>query len=295
VLSRRYDINNKVLNLTNICAEPEFQGWGLGQSLYDNPRFIKVLCAMCEDAFKTPEERAAGISGIQLAGNSLGSLNIVKPFVWTFPDLLNLDLSNNNISKVDQLAPIRKYSKLQHIILTGNPIEQHNPDFRNTLIRWFPQLKIIDSSSISEAEAAAAKGSTKDMPLKVAPGLYHDTSGIGENSLKEFFMGFNTDRPQAANFFYDETSQFSLAVNTNSLREPGADTTTQRGEWSDWIRSSRNLLKLDFVHARKIRLHKGMSHTTRLRNLLTCDRVDRHCQSIPNAPINGTPGHYRFE
>jgi nuclear RNA export factor len=258
LLGRRYDASTKVLNLTNISAEPEIQVLGgAGTTLYDHPKLIRVLCTLCEDAFPTKEARAEAITGIQLGGNGLGSLNIIKPVVWTFPELVNLDLSNNAILRPNQLFGVRNFKKLQHIILTGNPIETTDNTFRAQLIQWFPELKIIDAIPITEAEAGAAKTSRKEIKLPVQPGLWNDDSGIGENFLKEFFVRFDGDRQNMPGMFYDETSQFSISVNTNSLREPGSGATGHKGEWNDWIRQSRNLLRIDHLNARKNRLHTG--------------------------------------
>jgi nuclear RNA export factor len=285
VLSRRYSFDTKVLNLTNLCAEPEITQMGGVATLYDHPKLIKALCALCEDAFKTPEERAAGVTGIQLGGNALGSLNIIKPIVWTFPELINLDLSGNNIQRIEQLVAVRRFDKLQHIILNGNPIEQNNAQLRPSLIRWYPQLKIIDTIAVTDVEIAEAKNLTKEMPLKVTPGMWLDDSGIGENLIKEFFVRFDGDRQNMHNMFYDETSQFSLAVNTNSLREPGVEASNQRGEWKEWIRESRNLLRLDFLGARKSRLHTGKHiitiHEHELTSVSGVQEIGRTFQNLP--------------
>jgi len=255
ILSRRYDPNLKILNLSNLGSEPEVQE--LGVDKLSDPKFFRIFTVLCEEAFKTAQERKEGVTGIQLSGNNFKSLSTVRTFTITFPDLANLDLSNNNITTLGDLAPVRKFAGLEHLIIANNPIITKELSLKEELIKWFPKLRHIDQLEITEADKAQAR-KPKPIPLQVSTGLFVDVDGIGETFLKEFFPGFDSDRAGLAKFYYDKDSIFSLAVNNHALVDQSSKQTLRRNEWADWIRQSRNLVKINHLTAQSSRTHRGV-------------------------------------
>ncbi|KAF2674437.1 NTF2-like protein [Microthyrium microscopicum] len=252
LLTTRYDAETKVLNFSNIGEEPDVKEL-LKQPNNTTTKLFAALCAVFEDVFPTPEARKEAVTGIILSNNGWHSASIARPLALEFPDIQNLDLSNNKIGGIDGVSHFRRCLELQHIILSGNPIEQ-TAEFKKDVLRAFPKLALVDGAVITPAdrEGIQIHGATP----KISPGLFEDTTGLGAKFLQTFFAGFDTDRTTLLNYYYDKNSTFSYAVNNQSLRDPSAPK-PRKGEWDAWIYNSRNIWTLTSAGVRKSRLHKG--------------------------------------
>jgi hypothetical protein len=250
ILSRRYDEPTKVINLSNLAAEPEMQEVGL-ERIADQ-KLYRIFTVVIEEAMKTSQQRDEGVTGLQLSGNGITSTALVRTFTITFPQLENLDLSANNIATLGDLSPMRQFKNLRHIIIANNPIVHSEPTLMETLVRWFPQLQLIDQNPVIRPD----KAQTIPLPV-VAPGVFHDIDSVGENFVKAFFPTFDSNRRQAVNGFYDKDSVFTMAVNNHALVDQNSKGQMRRNEWADWIKGSRNLLKINHTTAQHNRTHSG--------------------------------------
>ena len=149
----------------------------------------------------------------------------------------------------------KEFPQLEHIILTDTKLEENVPDFRAQLIRWYPKIRIIDQQPVTEAEAAAAR-TIKPLPPVRGP-VWEDRDQVGENFVRMFFEGLDTDRKALVEYFYDNNSKFSLSVNTSALRDPATQEKQKAQSWGQYIPQSRNLTKISHAGARAKRLHRG--------------------------------------
>ncbi|PHH76935.1 hypothetical protein CDD82_3748 [Ophiocordyceps australis] len=83
---------------------------------------------------------------------------------------------------------------------------------------------------------------------------FRDLNGVGESFLLDFFAMFDSDRQGLISRFYDKDSTFSLAVDTQSIRDTNAPAPLP---WSAYLKFSRNLLRITHRNARIQRLFKG--------------------------------------
>jgi nuclear RNA export factor len=253
LLFRRYDTDSKILNLSGILDEPETVEV-LSSKSNTMSKLFAVFSAICDEAFPTKEARKEGVTGILLGGNKFVSLLPARSLAWEFPEVLNLDVSNNNIQSLDGLNNFRKCTKLRHIILSGNPWEEH-ANFKRDLLKAFPNLQMIDGVAITTVDRELVQQDNRAAPA-ILQGFFADATGLGQKFFQNFFVGFDGDRKALVDYYYDKNSTFSYAINTRALKDPSIKGTTGKNEWDNWIWDSRNLTKLQ-NHNRKNRLHKG--------------------------------------
>jgi nuclear RNA export factor len=254
MLARRYNMETKLLDLSALGQDADFNKLGLSEI---SARIFTVIMRICDDVFTTNKAKEESVNAITLANNRLKDVAIVTSLASTFPALKNLDLSNNSISEMRDLQRWRhKFRQLEHIVLTNNPIEQEVPDAKVELIKWYPKLHSINLVRIPPAELEAIRA--KKGPPKVQVGRFDDQGGIGENFLKTFFAGYDSDRNTLAQHYYDNASTFQMQVNTRSLRDP-SQPKPQGNEWTHYIKHSRNLLKINHTHAQARRSYSGAS------------------------------------
>lgn len=245
-------MDTKLLDLSNLAADPDFAKLGLGSI---TPKTFQVLMKICDDVFPTAKAKDDGVNAVTLANNKLKDVGLVTYLAQTFPALKNLDLSNNDLSEMRDLQRWRhKFKQLEHIILSNNPLEQNVSDFKVQLIKWYPKLHSIDLVQLSPAELESVRA--KKGPPKVQAGRFDDQGGIGEQFLKNFFAGYDNDRNALVQYYYDDTSTFSMQVNTRALKDPRLPK-PQGNEWTHYIKHSRNLLKIEHINARARRSHTG--------------------------------------
>ncbi len=255
-LSSRYIEGEHFLNLAAMQDDPIVRQMGLTEITSDTAKskFFPALMKVCDLHFDNAEKKRKAILSVSLGNNTLTSVAPVTTLSQTFPDLKNLDLSNNRIADTQALIPWRwKFRHLDHLILTGNPIE--NTDYRPVLLKWFPKLRLINGQVVrtpKELVAGVAK-----FPLAILAADFRDEAGIAEDFIKNFFSRFDTDRALIANHYYDDQSTFSLSVNTSAPR--ASDAEVRGGGWDPYIRQSRNLLKVTHLPVRMARAYKGVS------------------------------------
>jgi nuclear RNA export factor len=256
VLSRRYNADTKILDLSNLTREPELKEMNVSE-LSAHPSLFPVFMKICDEVFPTAQNKLESVGGVLLGNNGLRRCGTVRTLASTFPGLKNLDLSSNKLRKLWDLQPfLRSFRQLEHVILSGNPLEEEEPTFKQDLICAFPKLQLIDGVALSLQEIEAARN--KKIPLPVSKGhIEESTTSIAADFVTKFFLGYDSDRKALVDYYYDNTSKFSLSVNTHALRDPNGASGVMRQEWDHYIRFSRNLLKISHLNARMNRSHKG--------------------------------------
>ncbi|EFQ29382.1 TAP domain-containing protein [Colletotrichum graminicola M1.001] len=255
IMSLRYDMENKLLRLDSLYQDEGLIQMGILESKDRAEKLFKVMMRICDELFKTAQAKIDAIHSISLANNNIDTVAQVEEMADTFPDLKNLDLSGNQIASVTGLSRWRqKLKKLETLYLTGNPLNIADPKVVLELLHFFPKLQVLNGEQLTPERIAEIKAAGRPKPIPQRGPDFRDVAGIGEAFLLEFFLGFDTDRTGLLAKYYDDNSQFSLAVDTYSIRDPSLP---QPMPWASYIKQSRNLMKITTPAARAARLITG--------------------------------------
>ncbi|KAG6005264.1 hypothetical protein E4U21_000301 [Claviceps maximensis] len=256
ILSARYLGANKLLKLDALASDTELVTLGMFETRDRALKTFKGLMAICDGLFKTAAEKRAAIESISLAGNNIDDVIQVESVATTFPDLKNLDMSGNQIANMQGFEKWKgRFKSLETIYMTGNPIELAEPSYVPSLLQWFPKLQDVNGTQLrTPQQIADQEAASRPKPIPQSGPDFRDVNGIGENFLLEFFAGYDSDRQGLASRFYDDDSQFSLAIDTQSVRDSEAPTPMP---WAAYIKYSRNLIKITHQPARIQRLFRG--------------------------------------
>lgn len=258
VLERRYDLETKFLNLSGLGQDEELKKQHIFDSKSTAGKFFPAMMKVLELSFDSPDERHAAVTSVSLANNDLEDISVVTTLSVTLPKLLNLDLSNNKFDKLSALSNWRKrFFHLQHLILTGNPLEQTEPNYVQEVVSWYPNLRQLNGIQVRTEEEVANKARVTELPFPIRSALFQDEGGIAEQFVRNFIMGYDSDRNALAAHYYDDGSEFSYAVNTQAPNDPAGTAKTEKGEWEHYLKNSRNLKKISQLPARQNRLFRG--------------------------------------
>ncbi|KAF2217544.1 hypothetical protein CERZMDRAFT_63698 [Cercospora zeae-maydis SCOH1-5] len=303
VLERRWNPETKLLDLSALGADAELQATGIFGTSSTTAKFFPALMKVLDFSFNTTKERDEAIESVSLANNELEDLKIVSPLSQSLPNLSNLDLSNNKFASLASLEAWRhRFKKLQHLVITGNPLDQNDPNAVHEIMKWFKNLRVLNGVQVRTDEDIKNQNNVQNIPFPIRTPHFQDENGIVEGFIRTWFAGFDTDRPALARMYYDEHSEFSYALNTQAPKDPLATEKTQNQEWASYIQGSRNLKRLTQLPARQKRLARGTQATidafaampkTQHPDLATEPQkwmIESHLQpGIPD-PINNTPG-----
>lgn len=298
VLARRYVEGPKLLDLSALGSDPELVDVGMFGSNTTTSKFFPALMKVCDSTFASEQEKTEAVVSVSLAKNELANLDAVTTLAETFPNLKNLDLSNNQFKSTQTLDRWRmKFRKLEHLVITGNPLEKSDPTFMAELMRWFPNLRNIGTTQVRTGEdISAAKG--RQLPIPTAAASFEDEADIGKTFLLRFFEAYDGDRISIIRDCYDDSSTFSMNVNTSAPRDPAS--TQGVVSWDRYIKASRNLRKINHLHARVKRQHIGQQAIadawflfpfTKHPDLMNePEKWCIECHSLPGVPDGQTPG-----
>ncbi|KAL8828473.1 MAG: hypothetical protein Q9191_002568 [Dirinaria sp. TL-2023a] len=298
VLDRRYDHDAKVLDLSNLGQDPQLVSIGMFGSTSTTSKFFPALMKVCDSVFATEQQKMEAVPSVSLAGNGLANLDSVTTLAQTFPNLKNLDLSNNQFKSIQSLDRWRmKFRKLEHVVLTGNPVVDNEPTLIAELMRWYPSLRRVGTTQVrSEEEAQAAMSPPVSIPT--APASFQDDMDIAKHFVTHFFPAFDTDRHALVRECYDKYSRFSMSVNNSALRDQSSAEPPM--SWEHYLRNSRNLKKLKDPKKRADRLYQGqnsiqfafdvMPPTVHPSIISEQEKWCIECRSLPGVPDDNTPG-----
>lgn len=295
VLARRYNIETKLLDLSALGSDPDLKASAIFDSRSTTSKFFPALMKVLDGQFETAHAKHEAIVSVTLANNDLPNLTAVTTLAQTLPQIKNLDLSNNAFKDLASIeAWRRKFRSLDLLVIAPNPIEQTEPDYASTIINWYPKLRLLNGIQVRSDEDVSKPMQIADLPFPIRSPNFQDDGQIAENFLRTFFAGYDTDRAALAQHYYDATSDFSLAVNTQAPRDPSTSNSVQPQEWESYIKRSRNLKKIQQLPARQARIHRGPQAiaetwatlpTTRHPDLATEARKwSIECQLLPGVP-----------
>ncbi|KAL3481226.1 hypothetical protein BJX99DRAFT_219376 [Aspergillus californicus] len=266
ILANRYYQQPKLLDLSKLGTDPDLVAMGIFNTTTTESKFFPALMKVWDLNFDNATARREAVESVSLADNQLANIAVVTSLSQTFPDLKNLDLSNNNFKDAQALIGWRwKFRKLQFLDLTGSPFSA-DPTFKDTMLKWYPELRILNNTQVRTEEEVAAQ---KKTPIPIQAPHFHDESQIAENFIRAFFTGYDGNRTELLSGFYDNNSTFSLNVNTSAPRAAQAES----APWDPYIKRSRNLLKISHLPARMSRTFSGIE---KIRELWTTLPQTRH-------------------
>ncbi|KAK3076357.1 hypothetical protein LTS18_013230, partial [Coniosporium uncinatum] len=258
-LTSRYNAEMKLLDLKALGQDPQLVAIGMFQSTSTQSKFFPALMKIADQQFENNQQKREAIQSVSLAGNELESVTIVTTLAQTFPELKNLDLSNNKLTDLKAISAWRhKFRSLDYLMLAGNPLMTQVPDYKSEMKRWYPKLRWLDGEQIRTDEEAATAQQAKKNPLPTRGPSFSDECQIAETFVRNFFVGYDTDRPALVNMYYDQDTSFSLSLNTHAKRDEKADH-PEKQDWVAYIRLSRNVKHLKNPQARKARKLHGPS------------------------------------
>jgi nuclear RNA export factor len=268
ILSTRYNVDLKLLNLSGLGKDPGLAQMGMFDAERRITKLFPVLMVVCDRLFKSAQEKREAIVSVTLAENELDTIANVTSLAQTFPDLQNLDLSKNKFKDLRGLEGWRwKFRGLQNLKLSDNPIEASSPNYTQEVAKWFPTLQILNDLQIrtpAEASATPSKeASDSSCPIPLLGPDFRDVGQVGETFLRQFFTLYDRDRVALADQFYDEESTHSVSVNVSAPRDDSSALSSPFD--STTFKQSRNLVKLkDRLPAQVARLLRGASAVKKL-------------------------------
>ena len=108
VLAARYDPGLKLLNLSALVADPTLNSMGMFNGSTDTSKIFPALMIVCDELFKTRREKREAITSVTLTGNGLTNVKEVHLLAEMFPDIKNIDLSQNNLTDLSSLDDWKK-------------------------------------------------------------------------------------------------------------------------------------------------------------------------------------------
>lgn len=255
-LSRRYNAEMKYLDLRALNKDKELTNIGMFNTSSRESKFFPALMKVVDAHFTDEKSKEEAIASVSLAENALTSISSVSSLSQTFPALKNLDLSNNQIKNIAALEGWRwKFHKLDHLVLSGNPIETEVPSYQNDIMKWYPLLTKVNNKQVRSPEEVEAAIRGK-LPLPILPASFRDERSISESFVTGFFQTYDSNRDYLIDNLYDANSTFSLSVNTQAPRAIELAGQPVPG-WDSYIRRSRNLMRLSHLPAKVNRLYTG--------------------------------------
>ncbi|XDG07211.1 hypothetical protein ABKA04_006826 [Annulohypoxylon sp. FPYF3050] len=256
VLSLRYNISTKLLDLSTLGEDQILSQMGFFNSGSKPEKLFRALMAVCDGLFKTPQDKREAVISISLAGNNIDDVYQIMALADTFPDLVNLDLSRNHFKELRALQKWRhRLRKLETLLLNDNPIETIAPGYKTDIVAWFPRLQNLSGIQVRTAEQVAAMElAARPTPIPQHGPDFRDINGVGENFIKEFIPMYDSDRATLAMKYYSNDSTFSVSVDNISTR---SNSHTQQPGWGAYIKFSRNHVKITHENTRSKRLFIG--------------------------------------
>lgn len=296
VLAARYDPGLKLLNLSALVADPTLNSMGMFNGSTDTSKIFPALMIVCDEPFKTRREKREAITSVTLTGNGLTNVKEVHLLAEMFPDIKNIDLSQNNLTDLSSLDDWKKkFRHMEHLILVGNPIEAQLATLKDEIMKRFPRLHTLNNVQVRTPEEVAIKVAADEAarnPFPVLGPNFQDVGGVGANFVTQFFALYDSNRTGFLSQFYDPHSKFSLAINMTAPRSAEVSVPVQ--PWSEYTKHSRNLLKINHLNARMTRQYKGVQDIQAVWETLPATRhPDLHTQGdkymIECCTVSGLP------
>ncbi|ODV82653.1 hypothetical protein CANARDRAFT_30690 [[Candida] arabinofermentans NRRL YB-2248] len=258
-LRNRYDINSKMLNLENMSQDQLLVSNGLFSSSATSSKFFPALMGLAS------KEKLA-VDSVNLSNNKLNDYSkYLVELSHAFPDLKNLALANNNITKLEFFERSKnKFLKLRELVLSGNPIM--NSNVHAGIIKVFPRLIVLDGQIVRDENKLNAIYSFS-FPKKSMFFENPDLQKASTSFISTYLNMWDNSRLDLLQLYTSE-SQFSYHYDTAHIVDQTLPTHSSQGgyhsssvhstaTWGYYMTNSRNLSRVSAPKQRMARLFKG--------------------------------------
>ncbi|KAL8873105.1 MAG: hypothetical protein Q9174_001377, partial [Haloplaca sp. 1 TL-2023] len=296
ILDKGYDATTRMLMLNNLGTDSQIQRggtWNPAATRQKPTDLFQGLVHFCEkkNIFPSRAVKAEKVESISLSNNELTNVAPILEVAKAFPDVRNLDLSNNRLENLEALKLLRgKLKRLDWLIISPNPIDINEPNHARTIIDWFPTLRKLNMTQVRNEEEAARASRKDALPMHTIKDNFQDEGGIAEATIRKLLLGMDNDRPGLAKTLYDDNSTFSISFNPSAPRSGD----TPAADWGPHLKQSRNLSKVVQLHPRIQRLRRGIKEIEQALQLLPPTQhpdLDNErmkysfdCMSVPGIP-----------
>jgi nuclear RNA export factor len=238
VMSKRYNAQNKALNLKAFHTDDDFLGDSFFAPLWRSNVMAKVLTIIGD---QIPETTA-----IDLGDNKLLNLDNMNLLKQKAPNVNILHLANNRLREARTLDKIKDL-KLIELKLVGNPIvEKLDTSYVSVVRKMFPTLQFLDDKELpKEIGFDVESEADPSLPETIPKLIKNEAAGaVVLQFLHQFFTLYDSDSRQPLLDAYHEHAMMSMACvgPFESLKA--------------YITESRNLTRISDSRQHKL-LHRG--------------------------------------
>lgn len=216
ILKTRYNQYTNSLDLSSFQSDPLFQ------KLNETPRGLihnSVMVTISDYVSR----HLAHIKGIRLNNNNLRTLDFVSSLVYAAPNVVELDMANNAISRIEEIAKFSGW-QLESVHFENNEfIIGYNNNFAaytKDIHTHFPLVSYLDGVSVIPL-ATRPSGYTSSQPIPKFKAGYHTDESMkkmAENFIIEFFGFYDSLDPEQSRQklinAYDSNATFSYSICT---------------------------------------------------------------------------------
>lgn len=284
-LYRRYDAQNKMLDLSSLHADPELYQKGVFSSAGTKAKLFPAILKLAE------KETQLVVESVNLSDNQFRDISNITTMAQAFPKLKNLCLANNQIARFKSMEVWKnKFKELRELLMTNNPIVNER-QYKQEMLRLFPKLVILDGVVVRDMNKLDA---IYNLPVKLQQ-FFFENNELGQSStdfVTNFLNLWDTDRTQLLGL-YTPQSQFSLSADSTIPPSTVRDADS-RPSFGHYVGQSRNICKVAIEKNIKERLAVGQEAINNLFKSLP--KSKHHLQDRPNEyameaiafpPLNG--------
>jgi len=152
-ISRRYNAQNKYLDLSSIVTDEPVLKSGMFENERTQKKFFPALMVVCDNMLPTRKQKIDAIDSISLANNGAQNLNVIYELVNYMNHIKNLDLSSNAFPSLDKLKPWKgRYKFLEHLIVDPFP----DMNWEEEVTSWFPTLRKLNNKQVRPDPSGSA-------------------------------------------------------------------------------------------------------------------------------------------
>ncbi|KAL7074620.1 hypothetical protein ACQ4LE_005521 [Meloidogyne hapla] len=216
ILKTRYNQFTNSLDLSSFQSDPLFQ------KLNETPRGLihnSVIVTVADYVSRN----LANIKGIRLNNNNLRTLDFVSSLVYAAPNVVELDMANNAISRMEEIAKLSGW-QLESVHFENNEFIIGYGDnfaaYTNAIHTHFPLVSYLDGVSVTPM-ATRPSGYSASQPIPKFKAGYHTDEAMkkmAENFIIEFFGFYDGVDPEQSRQklinAYDANATFSYSICT---------------------------------------------------------------------------------
>ncbi|KAL3097781.1 hypothetical protein niasHS_000516 [Heterodera schachtii] len=245
VVKGRFKQQTNSLDLSSFQNDPLFERSQLSYGLFHNHVVVAVANLIAQNF--------PSIRGIRLNNNSLRTLDFLSCLVYAAPNVVELDLANNAISRVNELDKLKSWA-LESVHFENNEfVASYQGNFvaySQAIHQFFPRVTYLDGRSIQPSPEMGAEMSSAVIP-RFRHGFCTDESyrTMAENFLLEFFNFYDgpngeQTRQQLLNA-YDANATFTYSMCFLADTHPtgNRDRSDHQELIGLYIRSSHNIIQ----------------------------------------------------